>query len=382
MMATARSHAPSVRRCKRLGAVLLSILGIIVFTLDARSDTSPNVWDVAKDPMESDRWALHVRVERLLHPPISEDVLPFELQRDEELRLEAARSMLEQAGAEHSPDVRLRFDLGMVYERLATFLARDDLHRRAVEILAPALDVDSDHPAATDALESLVYAYAKLDRPREELTTWRLYIARLADDRARVAPMMNMGEAEMRLGRIDDAIGTFRNVLQVCATLSNSSARNSTYVLTLWDLAVALDRAGDPRAAVDTAAKAKELRWKEPAPRGQTIDVTGWDAIRDQRTVFFVPDWERQWYLALGYAAAARDEHDTHLAAGLWAAAEEHWGTYAARAAAPGADGRWLAIARVRRDRAHAERDNAEKRAAKGPSRGKGEEASHGEHRL
>jgi tetratricopeptide (TPR) repeat protein len=377
-----------MRRWNPIGAVLLTILALIVPTRDARSDTSPSVWDLAKDPMDRERWALHVRVERLLHPPISEDISPFELQRDEELRLEAARAMLEQAGAEHSPDVRLRFDLGVVYERLATFLVRDDLHRRAVEVLAPALDVDPDHPAATDALESLVYAYAKLDRPREELSTWRLYIARLADDRARVAPMMNMGEAEMRLGRIDDAMATFRSVLQVCGTLSNSIARNSTYVLALWDLAVALDRAGDPRGALDTAAKAKELRWKEPAPqpapRGQTVDVTGWDQIRDQRTVFFVPDWERQWYLALGYAAAARDERDVHLATGLWAAAEEHWATYAARAAAsgPGVDGRWLAIARVRRDRAHAERANAEKRAAKVPLRGKGEDSSHDEHHL
>jgi tetratricopeptide (TPR) repeat protein len=382
MMRRVRDGVSTARRWRPPCAIALAILAIVVPTRNARSDTAPSVWDVAKDPLERERWALHVRVERLLHPPISEDVFPFELRRDEELRLEAARAMLEQGEAEHSPDVRLRFDLGIVYERLATFLVRDDMHRRAVEVLAPALDLAPDHPAATDALESLVYAYAKLDRPHEELSTWRRYIGRLADDRARVAPMMNMGEAEMRLGRIDDAIGTFRNVLQVCATLSNSSARNSTYVLTLWDLAVALDRAGDPRAAVDTAAKAKELRWKEPAPLGQTRDVTGWDAIRDQRTVFFVPDWERQWYLALGYAAAARDERDTHQAAGLWAAAEEHWATYVGRAAASGADDRWLAIARVRRDRAHAERANAEKRAAKEPPRGKGEASSHGEHRL
>jgi tetratricopeptide (TPR) repeat protein len=363
-------------------AVWLAALAILALVPLARADTPPTAWDLAKDPLERDRWTLHVRVERLLHPPPADDVLPLERRRDEELRLEAARAMLEEAGAERSPDVRLRFDLGVVYERLATMQGRSDLHLRVIDVLVPALDSAPDHSAATTALEALVYAYAKLDRPREELATWRLYVARLTEDRALAAPMMNMGEAEMRLGRLDDAIGTFRAVLQLCAALSNSSARNSTYALTLWDLAVALDRAGDPRAALDTAGKARELRWREASPLGQVREVSGWDAIRDQQAVFFVPDWERQWYLALGYAAAAGDESDAHAAAMLWAAAEEHWGAYLAKAGAPGADDRWLGIARVRRDRVHAERLRAERRAAKmpvGPSR---DESAHGEHRL
>lgn len=348
-----------------------------------RADTPPGVWDVAKDPLERDRWALHVRVERLIHAPLPDEVPRVAQRRDEELRFETARAMLEQADAGKSPDVRLRFDLGIVYERLASDEARTELHQRVVDVLVPALEAAPEHPAATEALEALVYAYAKLDRPREELTTWRLYLARLTDDRTRVAPMMNMGEAEMRLGRLDDATGTFRSVLQICATLANSSARNSTYALTLWDLGVALDRGGDPRGAIDTAAKARELSWKEPVGLGQMREWTGWDAIRDATNVFFVPDWEREWYLALGYAAAARDEQDARQAALLWGAAENHWETYAARAAASPGEDHWLPIARVRRDHARVERTNAEKRAAKMPQpRGRTDESSHGEHRL
>jgi tetratricopeptide (TPR) repeat protein len=347
------------------------------------ADTPPGLWDFAKDPAERERWSLHVRVERLLHAPMSDDVTALEQRRDGELRLETARAMLEQADAEHSPDVRLRFDLGVVYEQLATAQGRDDLHRRVVDILAPALEAAPDDPSATEALESLVYAYAKLNRPRDELDTWRRYLGRLADQSVHVASsMMNMGEAQMRLGQLEEAIGTFRNVLQICTTLSNSSARNATYALTLWDLAVALDRAGDPRSALDTAAQAKELRWKEQGPLGQARDVTGWDAIRDERSVFFVPDWERQWYLALGFAAAARDERDAVAAVKLWSAAEAHWDTYVTRAMASGNDDRWLVIARVRRDRARADRGNAEKRAAKLPSREKKDQAGGVEHEL
>ncbi|MDP9000251.1 MAG: tetratricopeptide repeat protein [Myxococcota bacterium] len=347
----------------------------------ARAGTPPDVWDIAKDPLQRDRWALHVRVERLIHAPFADDVPPIAQRRDEQLRLETARAMLEQADAGMSPDVRLRFDLGIVYERLASDEARNDLYGRVVDVLVPALEAAPDHPAAPEALEALVYAYAKLDRPREELTTWRLFLARLTDDRARVGPMMNMGEAEMRLGRLDDAIGTFRNVLHVCATLSNSSSRNSTYALTLWDLAVALDRGGDPRGAIDTAWKARELSWKEPIGLGQVREWTGWDVIRDATNVFFVPDWEREWYLALGYAAAARGEQEPHQAALLWGAAENHWETYAARAAASPGEDRWLPIARIRRDHARLERTNAEKRT-KPRARGRTDESSRGEHRL
>jgi hypothetical protein len=185
-----------------------------------------------------------------------------------------------------------------------------------------------------------------------------------------------MGEAEMRLGAVDDALGTFREVLRICGDLPNSLGAMSTYVLTLWDLAVALDRSGDPRGALDAAAKASQLTIGEK---------TGAYLIAEDPDVFFVPEWERAWYLALGAAAEARGAEDPRDAAVLWGAAERLWGHYvelsaaaASQAAvtpqAPHASGAaraqsepWLAIARVRRDHAHAERVAAEKRAAASP---------------
>jgi tetratricopeptide (TPR) repeat protein len=331
----------------------------------SRAETPPSTWDLAADPAERGRWALHVRVQRLMHPPAGDSSLPL----DEELRLEAARAMLEESDAAHSPDLRLRFDLGVVYSRLASAQRRVDYERRVVEVLVPALQAprgDADEGSATLALEALVYAYAKLDHPREELETWRRYIPRLSDERVRAMAMMNMGEAEMRLGAVDDALGTFREVLRMCGELPNSLGVMSTYVLTLWDLGVALDRAGDPRGALDAASKAAHVA---------IGSKNGAYLIAEDPDVFFVPEWERDWYLALGAAAEARDADDPRAAAALWGAAERFWARYvdmstAAQAKSAREEGEpWLVIARVRRDHARAERLNAEARAAKLPRR-------------
>jgi tetratricopeptide (TPR) repeat protein len=343
--------------------LVASVAGMLAGPGVARAETPPSVWDVARDPAQSDRWDLHMRVQRLLHPPAGEGGLRF----DDELRIEAACAMLEEGDAAHSPDVRLRFDLGIVYSELASRERRNDLQQKVIDVLAPALDPARpplaerpDDGAVTSALEALVYAYAKLDRPHEELETWRRYIPRLVDERVRATAMMNMGEAQMRLGRVDDALATFREVLRMCGELPNTPSVGSTYVLALWDVAVALDRSGDPRGALETAAKASH------------VDLggrTGAYLIAKDPDVFFVPEWERLWYLSLGAAAEAREAQDARDAAFLWASAEHALDQYVARAAAAGGHDPWLAIARVRLERARAERLSADKRAARLPPR-------------
>lgn len=330
----------------------------------ARADTPPSFWDLARDPSARDRWALHVRVTRLLHAPDAEDLVEPGQHRDDELRLATAQTMLEDADAAHSPDVRLRFDLGIVYERLATLSRRNDFQEKAVEVLAPALEFAPDHPASLEAFQVLAEAYAQLDRAQEELAAWRQYLARVTSDRARVTALMNMGEAEMRLGLLDEALATFREGLQLCETLANSGV-NKSYALTLWDLALALDRSGDPAAALTIAAKARTWSWTVLGRR-----ETGWDAIRDDGDVFFVPEWEREWYLALGFASAASTAADPRDATRMWAKAEKHWDTYvtSANAARPERD-RWLSIARARLSHARAARNEAGRRAATLPPR-------------
>ena len=293
---------------------------------------------------------LHVRVERLLQGS-------FRMRGENELRLEAARVMLEDADAAHSPDVRLRFDLGIVYEELY-------LHRRAIEVLQPAIDAAPDHPSALRALAALAYAYAKLGDAPRELAVWRTYIPRLVSEGARATEMMNMGEAEMRLGQIDDALDTFTEVLRMCAELPNSSGVSTTYVLTLWDMAVALDRSGDPRGALGMTRKA--LAWN-----GRASDrlITGWDAIKEPDVAFFVPEWERDWYLALGSTAMAMAAPDALEAARLKAEAARYRGAYVEKASAAGGKDPWLSVAKRRANEAAADAASAMGRVARPPAK-------------
>jgi tetratricopeptide (TPR) repeat protein len=340
----------------RLWIAVLALAAVSLEPLTARSDTPPGTWDIARDPAVRGRWALHVRVQRLIagRSPDGEGG------PDKELRLEAALALLQESDAAHSPDVRLRYDLGMVYQRLADLQERVDLRLRAVDMLVPALAAGPDDVAATDAMEALVYAYAKLNRPHEELAVWRLYIPRLLNDGARAMAMMNMGEAEMRLGRVDDALGTFREVLRLCGDLPSSIGASSTYVLTLWDLAVALDRSGDPQGALASAAKASLMK---------VGNSSGRDLVEHDPQVFFIPEWERDWYIALSDASLARLADDARDATRLWAEAERHWDIYVERSSAAGGADPWLAIGRVRRESARAARVAAQKRAAKLPAR-------------
>ena len=98
--------------------VVLACVASTAWAAAAGAETPPSAWDVARDPAEAGRWDLHVRVERLLQGS-------FRMRGENELRLEAARVMLEDADAAHSPDVRLRFDLGVLRDRLGRLCERD-----------------------------------------------------------------------------------------------------------------------------------------------------------------------------------------------------------------------------------------------------------------
>lgn len=357
------------RVAPRLAAFAIAAAVVVVVALGprvARGETPPNAWDAARSPGLRESWVLHVRVERMLYHARSDDDVVADPRLDAELRLEAARSMLEEADAAHSRDVRVRYDLGLVYYELADRQGgRVDLYQKAIDVLAPAVDSAPDDPATTGALYSLVYAYAKMNRPREELATWRRYIPRLVDDSSRVVAMMNMGEAEMRLGAVDDALATFREVMRICGTLPNTTGVGSTYVLALWDLAVALDRSGDPGQAIASATRAAKMSVIGSSGRA----MTGGELIARDPGVFFVPDWERQWYLALLATTEARQAKDPRDALELWSQAERSWDTYVERCAADGTQETFLRIAKVRQAQVRESRQAAVKAAARLPAR-------------
>ncbi len=87
------------------------------------------------------------------------------------------------------------------------------------------------------------------------------------------------------------------------------------------------------------------------------------NVIRLNPDVFFVPQRERNWYVALGFTEYATGSDEARSAAVWWARAEGCWREYVADAAAHGGTDRWLEVARARFDRAHAQRVAAMRRA-------------------
>ncbi len=327
---------------RRLARKTLFVVGMGAVTSSAptasvaRAETPPSAWDCAKDPSVRRTWALHVLVRELM--AVSND---DGMQNVRSASLERARDVLEGAAAEKSPDVRLRFDLGELYELR-------DMHERAIEVLRPALEAAPTHAGAKDAWVSLGYAYAKLGRQREERDAYIEFLAREPDDRHRITALLNLAEAEMHLGNLDEAVARYRESLRISATIPFSSNAHETSVLAVWGLAVALDRAGDPAGAMEQARLA-------------TMWDVGEQLIGHGPSVFFVPSYERSFYLGLAAMVHARDARDPRLAAMYWARAESQWNIYVA--SADPAD-RWSRLARAHRDKSRAEKLAAERRPA------------------
>jgi tetratricopeptide (TPR) repeat protein len=299
----------------RIGSLAVVAFGALV-AVGARADTPPSAWDRAKDPAAAERYRLHERIETMRHPwpPMSRERL-LEL-------YDRARTLLEEASAATSPDVRLRFDLGEVYEYL-------DRHADAIRVLQAALALEPDSPAAPDAWESLAYAAAKLDQSSLERDAYDAYLA-LAQGGDSLNIRGNRAEAEMRLGNLDAAIEGYKDVIYRCEHVSFGHACNEqTLVLARWGLAVALDRNGDPAGSASVAANAVA---EDPDEQ----------IIGDRENVFFVPDYERDWYYGIGRAERARHEPDPKRAVAIWTLTLHTWLDYLARATP---DDRWRPLA-------------------------------------
>ncbi|WP_394838794.1 tetratricopeptide repeat protein [Pendulispora rubella] len=301
----------------------------------ARADTPPNPWDVAKNPQMRGTYEVHVRARERM---IQTDSLPLgRLERDK--RYEEARAILEEAHAAESPDVRLRFDLGTVYESL-------NRHAAAAAVLEKALAMAPDHPAAEDAWLMLAYAYAHGNQPLKEREAYVKYLQRATYGSGRVTATLNLAEAEMRLGHLEEAISGYREAIQL-ATLVPSAG--DTGVLAVWGLAVALDRHGDTSGAMAEAKWATEIDHRR--------------VIEDTVNVFFVPEYERLWYFGLREMALGRGGKNALESALHFRRAESMWSEYVDKAdpADP-----WRSRARIHRDSVKKEREEAERRIKPG----------------
>ncbi len=319
---------------------LVALMAATSLTSDTvRAETPPSRWDIARTRGARGRWELHVKVRQLI---FLRGQLDTETMRD--ATLERARALLEDAGAATSPDVLLRFDLGEIYYLL-------DRYEKAIAVYVPALAMAPNDPSAADALAYLAYSYAKLDRSQEEREVYEKYLGRVTDDRLRATAMLNLAEAEMRLGNLREAIAGYKDTILLTEQLPNGVSQTHTLILGIWGLAVALDRDGQSRDAVMQARRAVMM---DPDDR----------VIAHDPNVFFVPAYERHWYLAIGATARATDEKQPAEAAKLWKKVEDQWTKFIDPA---DPRDRWLAMARVRRDRARAQRAAAEARSPAAP---------------
>jgi tetratricopeptide (TPR) repeat protein len=332
-------------RSVALRCALRVMLASLVFCpAVANGETPPSAWDAAKDPLVRDRYKLHLEVQELLEVR--------ELPRIGTLRnlmAEKARALLEAHDAAHSPDPRLRFDLAEVYEILKRYGV-------VIAVLEDALAMAPDHPAATHAWFSLATAYAyrgSAEASRKEISAYREYLARETNDESRATATLNLAEAEMNLGEMEQAIGDYQEALRLAAS-SPRLGGPETEILAVWGLAVAYDRSGDATGAAAQAHLATQMDARDRL-------------ISDDKDVFFVPAYERNWYLGLAAMAHARAETDPRGILAHWADAEQRWDAYLAGAEKPASGDRWTARARSHRDFSRAERVKAAARVAKLP---------------
>lgn len=284
---------------------------------DARADTPPDPWEAIKRPELAREWKRHVEVRKRLLDAFERPRRDAERQ---EILAGAARA-LEQAGAAKSQDVRLRFDLGQIY---AEMLA----NKAAIDVLRPALESAPDHPAAAGAWWYLAISYARLGRVQEERDAYLRHLAEEFDDPQRVTSMLNLAEAEMRLGHMNDAIARYRDAMALAGSLAPSRGVLSATIHIAWGLAVALDRNGEPTAAREQAKIALGLD-----PR--------LDQIAFSPDYFFVPAYERHYYVGVGMIEQARQSGRPED----WLRAQRPWEEYLRLAAH--ADDKWLAFAKA-----------------------------------
>jgi tetratricopeptide (TPR) repeat protein len=353
-----------------------------LFQGSALADTPPSVWDRAKDPSIGKTWDVHLAVQGWF---AAADVARMEARERQHLHggapasfaitegpyYERAVRALENANAGTSSDVRLRFDYGLALLKLNRYV-------EAGTILRDALAMAPNHPMATDGMHpawlNYSFANAYLENAEEERRGYERFLAHATEAPERLVPMLNLAEAEMHLGDLTEAARGYEATRQLAASLPNEMSME-TGILATWGLAVALDRAGDFGAAARAAESAVGMdpppaSSKDPylalsrLPASYAVPVPDHKAIiLDETSVFFVPSYERKWYLALGETVLAKRSADPRVSLFHWRAVEKFWTDYVTDSRAHKGD-RFLASAEKRLEAATKQRKDLEKRTS------------------
>jgi tetratricopeptide (TPR) repeat protein len=237
----------------------------------------PSVWEVAKDPRQARAHHALVAVERmLLRADIALD--PF-MQRN---FMRGALAMLELAGGEELPDPRVRYLLADLL--LDSTVQRDAEARSTVE---RALALAPDSPLAGRGWFNLAIACAKLGDPQREREAYTRALDLIWEPRFRSNILVNRGESHMVQGNLLLAIRDYREAIRIATGPDHQALGH-------YGLGIALERSGDLPAALDSMRVAESIQFPGV---GSALDLAG---------VFFVPDYDKHYYRALGAMALAR----------------------------------------------------------------------------
>lgn len=244
--------------------------------------------------------------------------------------LAQAAILLEEAGAATSPDLFVRYRLAQVY-------TLQDLPQKATVVLESIARASPPAPLRATVFAELAVAYAHLGRVDDEIRAYgeALKVQPIAHERSRL--LANRAEAYMLLGDITAAVDGYRAAL---ALLTADYMMFGSGPTTLWGLAVALDRSGDLDSGLDTVRVARSYDAQDKA-----INGPGW---------FYLPDYDRHWYEALGHWQVARKaDVVTSVRVDAYARAVASWEEYLSNATR---DDRWLPLARMRLKQCEKER--------------------------
>lgn len=194
-----------------------------------------------------------------------------------------AKTILDNLGARTSLDPRRRFLLG---EALA-LLGEDG---EVVKVMGSAIDLSPEHPMAVHGAFEVAIAFARAGKAEDEIEAWTRYLELQPAVTGRHLALYNRAEARLRLGDLEGAERDYR-----------ASIKIQDDALARYGLAITLDRSSRFSDAMNEARKAVSA--DRPFGRFPTRLLSD--------GVFFVPDYERHWYLALREIGLAADATET-----------------------------------------------------------------------
>jgi tetratricopeptide (TPR) repeat protein len=313
-------------------------IGLAVLLAAGVCRAEPSVWTGARQPAARREAQVRRAVEELLGDAnrLGETDPLAPIARG--LYLRDALGRLEALGAAHSPSPALRLRYGQTAYGLWELDHRVELLEAAVAALGFAARSDASSMVRSEAWNDLAICLARLGRYDEEIAAYGEALRIEPHAEARAVLLANRAEGFMLQGKIATAVAGYRASLAA----TPSYALFHYGVTTWWGLGVALDRSGDLDGALEQIRIARSY---DPS-----------DGRLGSRSWFYLPDYDRHWYGALGHWLEARSAADRTERLAAYERAVEAWAAYLS--VAPPSD-HWAALASKRHEQCRRERTRA-----------------------